>query len=65
MAAARKNYTVSYQYGLNLREQPSKTSKVLAVLPFGQKVNIDPKAETPDGWFAVTTGGFVMAEFLK
>lgn len=63
--AARKNYTVSYEHGLNLREKPSKSSNVLAVLPFGEKVVIDPKAETPEGWFAVATGGFVMAEYLK
>lgn len=65
MAAPRKNYTVSYEGGLNLRMKPSKDSKILAVLPYQSKVVIDPKAETPDGWFAVSSGGYVMAEFLK
>lgn len=63
--AVRKNYTVTYEGGLNLRAKPSKDSKVLAVLPFGKKVTVNPTIETPDEWFAVKDGGFVMREFLK
>lgn len=63
--AERKNYTVSYEAGLNLRAKPSKDAKVLAVLPFKTKVVIDTAKETPEGWVAVKTGGYVMKEFLK
>ena len=65
MAAPRKNYTVSYEGGLNLRQKPSKDAKILALLSPDTKVVIDPKAETPEGWYAVATGGYVMSEYLK
>ena len=63
--ATRRTYTVQTKKGLNLREEPSKQSKILALLAFGEKVIIDPSAETPDGWVAVKSGGYVMKEFLK
>ena len=63
--AVKKNYTVNAEGGLNLREKASKDSKVLALLPFGAKVVIDPKAEVPEGWASVVGGGFVMTEYLK
>jgi len=63
--AARKNFAVAYEAGLNLREEASKEAKILAVLPFGEKVTIDPKADVPEGWAAVSGGGFVMKEYLR
>ena len=64
--AKRRNYTVAAPAGnLNLREGPSVSAKVIALLPTGSKVRIDPNADTPDGWKAVEGGGYVMSEFLK
>lgn len=63
--AARKTYTVDWPGGVCLREEPSQGSKVLAVLPYGEKVTIDPKTETPSGWVAVAGGGFTMSRYLK
>lgn len=64
--AKRRNYTVDAPAGnLNLRAEPSLTARVMALLPTGSKVKIDPTAETPDGWKAVESGGYVMDEFLK
>jgi uncharacterized protein YgiM (DUF1202 family) len=59
----RKQYTVSYPHGLNLREAPSKAAKVIAVLPYGEKVKPSRK-KAPDGWIAVA-GGYVMKEFIE
>ena len=63
--AVRKNFTVAYKGGLNLREKPSKDSNILAVLPFGEKVTVDNTVDTPYEWAAVKGGGYVMREFLK
>lgn len=63
--AARKNYTVNWKAGLYLRENPSKSSLPLKILPNGSKVVVNPKEKTPEGWLAVETGGYVMKEFLK
>lgn len=66
MAAPRRNYTVrTKKAGLNLRELPSKESKILRLIPNGEKVKIDPSVEAPIGWFAVDGGGYVMGEFLE
>lgn len=63
--AAKKNYAVNVERGLNLREAPDTGARVIAVLGFGEKVVIDPEAEAPDGWVAVRDGGYVMREYLK
>ena len=63
--AARKNYTVAFEGGLNHRAKPSKDSNVLAVLAYGTKVVVDPTVETPECWVAVKGGGYVMSEYLK
>lgn len=63
--AARKTFTVDWPGGVCLREEASKDSKVLAVLPYGEKVTIDPKAEAPAGWTAVSGGGYTMTQYLK
>ena len=63
--AVRKNYTVNWPSGLNLREKASKDSNILARLAYEEKVTIDPKAEAPEGWVAVVGGGYVMSEYLK
>lgn len=66
MAAQRRNYTVrTKKAGLNLREEPSKESNILRLIPNGEKVTVDPSVETPLGWFAVKGGGYVMGEFLE
>lgn len=63
--AVRKNYTVNWEAGLYLREEPTKDSMPLAVLPYGTKVVVNPKEKTPEGWLAVESGGYVMKEYLK
>jgi len=63
--AARKTFTVNWLGGVCLREEPSKDSKVLAILPFGEKVTIDQKADAPSGWTAVSGGGYTMTQYLK
>lgn len=63
--AARKTYSVSSPTGLNVREKPSRTARVLRVLQEGEKVAVDKAAEVPDGWKALRDGGYVMTEFLK
>ena len=64
--ANRVNYIVNAPLGrLNVREKPSTGAKILSTLETGAKVRIDPKADAPEGWKAVESGGYVMAEFLK
>lgn len=63
--APRKNYTVAAKNGLNVRKSPSKSAPVLRVLTPGAKVTVDNAAEVPEGWKALKTGGFVMADYLK
>ena len=64
--AKRANYIVNAPLGrLNVRENPSLNARILATLETGAKVKIDPKAETPVGWKAVESGGYVMEEFLE
>lgn len=46
---------------LNVREQPTKASKVLKVLEDGAKVKV---TEVKNGW-AATEGGWVVVQFLK
>lgn len=62
---ARKTYTVNWLGGVCLREEASKDSKVLAVLPYGKKVTVDSKRDAPNGWTAVSGGGFTMTQYLK
>lgn len=62
--AKRKTYTVNSEPGLNVRENPSMDAQILRVLSDGEKITVDPNAET-DGWKALTDGGFVMAKYLK
>lgn len=63
--AGKKSFTVNYAGGVCVREAASKGSKVLAVLPYGTKVTIDPKVEAPSGWVALADGGFTMKENLN
>lgn len=64
--AARKIYIVNAPLGrLNIRENPSLDARILSTIETGANVRIDPKANTPEGWKAVESGGFVMAEFLE
>ena len=66
--AARKSFSVktdSEAHKLNVRANPSLDAPVLTQLAYGEKVKIDPKAETPAGWLALEAGGFVMAQYLK
>lgn len=62
--AARKTLTVSTPRGLNLREEPSLDSRVLAVLLPGSSVVPDRKAKAPEGWTAISGGGYVMTKYL-
>lgn len=64
--AVRKKFTVdTRKRGLNLREAPSKESRVVKLLPNGTSVTVDRYVEAPEGWVAVKGGGYVMVEFLK
>ena len=63
--AGRKYYTVkTSKAGLNVREEPSKDSKILKLLPNGARVNILSTEDLPTGWAAIKGGGYVMTEFL-
>lgn len=65
MAAPRRKYTVIGDTWLNVREEPSKDSKVIAKLNPGDTVTVEPKADAPLGWFALKDGGYVMGEFIE
>lgn len=64
--AKRANYIVNAPLGrLNVRESPSLYARILSTLETGEKVRINPKADTPEEWKALENGGYVMAEFLE
>lgn len=64
--AKRVNYIVNAPLGrLNVREKPSLDARILSTIETGAKVRIDPKADAPEDWKAVESGGFVMADFLE
>lgn len=65
MGKIKTTYTVNAANGLNLREEPSKDARVIAILKYGDKVKIDPKRVTKEDWMAVVGGGYVMAAYLK
>lgn len=56
---------VDSEMGLNVRKAPSKDAEILKVLKNKEKIAIDEKSDVPDGWKAVSGGGFVVAEYLK
>jgi hypothetical protein len=56
---------VNYQYGLNLRAEPSTDSAVMKVFRYNEDVETDPTVKTPDGWVAVKGGGYCMEKYLK
>lgn len=62
--AARKTYLVNTAR-LNLRATPSKDGEIIAVLPFGLRILVDPDRKAPDGWIAVDDIGYVMLNYLK
>lgn len=64
-APTGKEYEVCYEHGLNLRAEPSMQSEVLRVMPYGFRVLEDPEREAPDGWLAVSGGGYCRLEYLK
>lgn len=72
---ARPVLQVTAQAGLNLRDGPSLSASVLAVLPFGTRVLLrepletaGPKIGAPGTWIAVATidgvAGYVSGEFV-
>lgn len=63
--AKTQTLTVDYAGGVCLREEPNTKAKVLRILPYGEKVKPDTKAEAPAGWVAVEGGGYTMREYLK
>ena len=63
--AVKTRYTVCTRTRLNVREAPSKESRVLRTLANKQIVTVDNAAEVPEGWKALKAGGFVMADYLK
>lgn len=63
---------VAAEHGLHLRSGPSLDSPVLAVLPRGAGVFVDPAQLAPDGtipeWLQVKTGnltGYVVSKYLE
>lgn len=63
--AARKTFTVNSEPGLNVREFPSRSARIVRVLRDGEKVTIVADAAAPDGWTALRGGGYVVSEYLK
>ena len=63
--AGRKKYAVNSASGLNVREKPSRSARILYILKDGETVMVKNTAETPEGWKELQTGGFVMAQYLK
>ena len=55
-------FTVASATGLNVREKPDKSARVIRVLGYGERVQKD--GEAPEGWISVK-GGFVMERYLK
>lgn len=51
---SQKTVYVTADNGLNMREQPDKNAKVLAVIPFGTKLDV---LEEQDGWYKVEYNG--------
>lgn len=62
--AARKTYLVNTNK-LNLRATPSKDGEIIAVLPGGLRITVDPDRKAPEGWVAVDDTGYVMLNYLK
>jgi len=62
--AARKTYLVNTAH-LNLRATPSMDGDIIAVLPAGLRVTVDPDRKAPDGWVAVDDIGYLKQNFLK
>ena len=60
--AKKKEITVAWDSGLNVRLNPSYSAAVVKVLPFGAPVK--PTGEASDGWLPIE-GGYVRAEYLK
>ena len=58
-------YKVNFRYGLNLRQQPSKQSPILKVLPNGAEVLSDGCMEENEGiqWLSVE-GSWVDSSYL-
>jgi uncharacterized protein YgiM (DUF1202 family) len=65
MAKQKTTYTVNVERGLNVRERPTKESKVLSVLKHGEKVKLDPDRDIYPNWLPVLGGGYVMTKYLK
>jgi len=63
--AKTQTLTVDYAGGVCLREEPNTKAKALRIMPYGEKVKPDSKAEAPEGWVAVEGGGYTMREYLK
>lgn len=63
--AVKKWYIVTSETGLNLREAPSKSAKILKILAFNDRIEADNSIDAPEGWIAIKDGGFVMKQFLK
>ena len=52
---------------LNIRKEPSKTAEIIATIPEGTKVEIDPE-KLVEGWYYVCTPagieGYCMLEYI-
>ena len=60
------NFRVTYQFGLNLRAEPSYEAEVLKVIPCGTQVAVVGDAVPDDDTIWVQTeGGWVDSRFLE
>ena len=61
-------YATTDVAGLRIRSEASEDSKILKVIPKGERLVVDSEAEVVDGWVAVTAGstsGYVKAEYVQ
>lgn len=67
MAAEKRRVIVTAQHGLNLRAEPARSAKIIAVLPEGKRVTVCDEVQPPEGWLCVRCGkkqGYAMTLYL-
>ena len=67
---ARKQRTVltvntPNNWWLSVRKEPKANAEVLYVLPYGAQVEVIKESGVPEGWCAVSSGGYIVRKFLE